>query len=262
MVSIYKTKTNQNFGIIVGGLCYFDAITSGTYGGSITDKQVSLLRGLIALELSNDKITDNDESKKSDEWSFGSFLNGLTNKKDNDQSNNNSMISFDPYIISTFRSFLKTKQDIVIDYLGLESEESNIIELIMYKFKEKRGFNVRLNDNGKRNLFKPELLQLFSNIKSITLLTNSGTYGEGHRPLSMNLLLSMIQNVLSLQKVVVLSRGDPDDQYWDGSWQTYIWKKSSSELIKRFEQSNYKIQLKYKIGSKKCSHGFVITRIL
>ena len=57
--------------------------------------------------------------------------------------------------------------------------------------------------------------------------------------------------------MIVSEGNDANDDFYN-SWQSYLWSQSSSDMIHLFEKSNYKIQLKYKIGSGNKYHGFVI----
>ena len=206
-------------------LSYFDAIISGAqlqHGfQEMTAEHVSLLNGLINLELNNDILMEK--------------------------------MAFDPYIISTFKSFIKAKADIIINHRRLDQEYINgdIVKLIMYPFASGTDYSEQRDDNDYRNLFKQELLYLFKNIRSMTLLT------YGRHALSMNLLLSIIKNSMTLEKVRILAYGDSGAFK---SWQSYLWETSSVPLIDRFKESNYMIQLKYKIGADNKYHGFVITR--
>ena len=232
--SIYIAKTNQNFNLVVNALSYFDAIISGTdlnFGfDGIDQRHFVVLRNLMNWQL-NDSNTNN--------------MNGCQ-----------QMISFDPYITSIFKSFIQSKKDVVIDYNMLDQHDdvnNNIVELIMHRFSKNNNYKLQRNEGEKINLFRPELVELFANIKSMTLITNR-YYGDGHRSLSMSLLISMIKSVASLSKIVILSNGKAR------SWQSYLWKKSSTKLINQFEKSNYLIQLQHKIGPDEKYHGFVITR--
>ena len=215
---------------MIEALSYFDSIISGVNLEDgyieITDKHISLLNGLIKCEMNNN---DNDNL-------------------------------YDPYVVSIFKSFIKTKENITIDYEYLDCQDANknIVDLIMYPFVVNEDWTIQRDVDDNRNLFKSQLLYLFSNIKSITIMTNYDDEDE-HRSLSMYLLLLMIKTVTSLERVSILSYG------WDESfisWQNDLWitRKLSSQLNGKFEASDYKIQMKYAIGPEKSYHGFVITQ--
>ena len=245
--SIYKTKTNQNFDAIIKALSYFDAILSGATlhdhsQSNLKAEHVSLLTTLLDLELNDRYITVEDHGTNA--------------------------APFDPYIISIFKAFIKTKGNIILNYEELMSENAIniVVDWIMYKFAKSTDNTVQ-RYNDKKNLFKPQLLDLFSNVKSITLITNrydnDDEYGEhslhSQRSISMLSLLSIIKNTTSLEKIVVLSYGS-EKQYYHNSWQEYLWEMSSTQLKNKFNDSNYEIQLQYAIGPEHEYHGFVITQ--
>ena len=228
--SIYITKTNQNFKMIVTILSYFHSIISGAFNfeeisSQITDKHVSLLNGLFSYNL---------DSKKS-----------------------NHEIEYDPYILSTFNSFTQSNKDMIINYYNLDKENKSIVDLIMYQIEENDDYKHLPNDSSFTNLFKPQLLNIFTKTKSITLITNDefDIFGN-QRSISMVALLSIINNT-TLQKVLILSFGSNESIQ---SWQTYLWSQSWSNLIHLYSASKYKVQLKYGLGRDQKYHGFVINR--
>merc|ERR1711991_542281 len=107
------------------------------------------------------------------------------------------------------------------------------------------------------NLFKPGLLRVFQKLKSIILITRYKVIDYNNRCLSMTRLLSIIKNS-SLEIVEVLSHNGLDEAR--PSWIEYLWKESSSEIINSYQELNYEIQLKYKLGFRNKYHGFVITK--
>ena len=282
--SIYMTKTNQNFNTIISALSYLDAIITGAdlEDGfeEITDKHFSLLNELIHWKLGG-KIHTNYKSDVEQlydkfEKEYQSFMTKQIGtdslfpstqmlqvpiSPDSTEDTQTRKIPSDPYIISIFEAFIETRTDIVIDYAWLDDDGVNdkIVKLIMYPFLMTEDVKTERDENDKINIFKPELFLLFKNIKSITLITNfRADIDRGHRSLSIKLLLSMINEVLSLEKIVILSYGS--NHIYTVSWQSHLWQKSSFELIQKFKKSNFKIQLKYGIGPQQKYHGFCINK--
>ena len=230
--SIYIQKTNRNFDTIVTALSYFDSIISGAWNNKsttdlITDKHVSLL-----IDLFNQSLNDDD-------------------------NNNNQIIEqneFDGYIKSSFECFIRNKVNIAINYSNLNlCRNERMVHLIMHQLEESKDYKVMRDENDLINLFKSELLFVFKNVKIMTLITYKA------RPLSMLGLLNIIKNSL-LQKIFILSAGnDPDDEMYS-SWQSYLWKSSSLELIAKYKTFGYNISLEYEIGSHHRYHGFEISK--
>lgn len=208
---------------------------SGSWNGKsvsslITHKHISLLKQLFIQTLSND-------------------------------DNEMEIIEFDPYVISTFKSFVACKKEIIINYYYLSDPQyavnHAIVNLIMYRFSESQDFKVLRDDNDNSNLFKLQLLNLLRSVRSLTLITKDD-WDFKHRSLSMDLLLSMIR-MTSLQRVTILSY-DPESR--DNSWMTVLWEISSSLLIHKYKQANYQIQFKYNMGPNNRYHGFIVNKSL
>lgn len=206
-------KDNTKISLIT--LCYFDAIVSGADpdGSNFADKYFSSLNSLISS-----------------------------------QTKESSAKNLNPYKVSIFQSFIITKEHIILDYSYLHdgNVSNKIVGLIMFEFSKNTDCTLQRDDRNKVNLFKPTLIKLFSNLKSIMLLAT-------HHSLSLNSLLSLIKTASSLQTIFVLSSHET-------SWQRNLWDQSSDQLINTFKQSNYKIELKSKIGPNNEYYGFVITK--
>ena len=236
--SIYITKTNKSFSSIVNALSYFDSYISGSYNfgwkspqkNQISDHEISLL---ICLLNKNDK---NDEMEK---------------------------IEPDGYMQSTFNCFIRNKTDIIINCYNLSKSSTNgqIRDLVMNKLENKKDFKAVRADDDPTNLFQVKLLDLFSNLKSITLITGDqheiNKCGYSNRSLSMTLLLSMIKHK-ALEQILILSY-DPLGK--GNSWQSYLWQTSSSKLIPTYQESGYILQFKYSLGFDNAYNGFIINRM-
>ena len=263
--SIYVTKTSRNFNKIISALSYFDAMISGAQlqGYQIKDEQFRLLNNLIEFELSNyddtEDTTTNNKKMARIKTVKHVFTTLFPKKHNNNNKMKDEMITFDPYIISIFKSFIKAKKDITINYHYLDDwrVNKNMVGLIMHKMEKNKDYQITSSNDDKKNLFKPKLLRLFKNVKSVTLITNSVSDNYGsyrlHRSLSIKVLLSMIK-FSPLSNIFIFSYGSSN------SWQSYLWETSSYGLINEFKKSNYEIQLKYKMGAKQEYHGFVISQ--
>ena len=207
-------------------LCGFDLCGFDSDGvEEITDKHAALLNNLIEHVLN-----------------------------ENNENNEKQMILLDPYIISCFKCFIQSKRDIVIDYGWLSQEYVNcdVRNLVVNELHESQEFKVIRDGDDLRNSINARLLSVFKKLESITVITSSNSHY--HRSLSMDLLLSMISNIGSLERVVILSKFTP-------SWQSYLWQTSSLALMEKFKESKYGIQLKYEIQLPDDKfHGFVISK--
>ena len=234
--SIYITKKKKNFKVIVIALAYFDSMISGSsiskkVSRDITDKHASLISSL-----------------------FYQFLNKKEEK---------NMIGLDEYIKSSFQCFVQNKVNICLSYpyLGdVFQVNEKMRNLILYKLESNLDFKISRDDGDLTNLLRIELLRVFHNVRTVELITNiAGGNKKGSITISMISLLSVIKDT-SLQRIFILSYGDDRENDKYESWQSYLWKLSSSKLMDKYSKLNYKIDLKYKIGFRNKYHGFVINK--
>ena len=237
------TRTNKDFEKVILMLSYLDAIVSGAqlrgFTAGMTNGHVEVLKNLIHQALGTSETE----------------------------------FEFDPYIQLIFRTFLESKKDLIFNYYNLTRRSAIpwVLDLILYKIN--KGEYDRGKDDDTKNLFKPLLLDLFVNVKSITLITKyHWYYDKAHCSLSLDLLLSMMKETKnkSLKQVLILKHVDDtadsseDEGYYDEnrkehkSWPAYIWRKRQWEL--KFRNTDFDLEFKSHIGPNNDCHGIVITK--
>ena len=219
--------------MIVAALSYFDSLISGSTDGKhvsmeITDKHATLLLSL--------------------------FNHALDHKDDK------NIIDFDEYIQSTFKCFVESKTDIIITYknLSFPSVNDKIRRLIIPELMKMDDDDLMKDQDNLKNLPKPEILEVFNKVKSMTLITRNVLSDYDYK-FSFYALLSLIK-MTSLRKISVLSRGF-NKRYKIHSWMISLWALSNKELVNIYNKSQYQIELKYAIGFKGLYHGIVITKL-
>ena len=206
--SIILTSTNDNFNKIITALCYFDTLTSGMH----------------------DKYT-----KKRITGEHVKVLKGLFNYFSGDQT-----MRFNPYMLQTFQAFVKAKTSIKIHFTYFsdpEFTEPAIRELIINNTQQSEHVS-RRTANDDANLLNPQILTVFTAIKTITLEATQGPSRgpQGCFTMSFLKLLSLIKNT-SVQKVIIDEGGS-----YEKRWIMSLWNASSSELIEEYRKSNFDIQ--------------------
>lgn len=159
--SIRKVKSNMNLEEPIGAITALDSLlTADTTANSLKgmdNKKASIIKELIEYKL-------------------------ISGKKQ----------IFDKYVYDTFECFINHKETIsFIPYYFYEEnmKDEKLLDLLIYEYKDtKRLTNVISWDDvdDRRNLMKPEIFQVFTNLKTINV---SIEY-----PVSLLALLSMIKD--------------------------------------------------------------------
>eukprot|EP01084_Bolivina_argentea_P297767 513044_1 len=141
------------------------------------------------------------------------------------------------YIHETFSAFAKRKRQIVLDLDHLSTAKNkNFIGLVMHKMSE--GADVKL-DHDVSNLFRPELLLIFNNVKTITIKTTD-SYGRYCFALSMIGLLSLIESK-SLDQIIIQAVTYKKDKY---NWIESLWNVNKEIITNKYNIKNYNINVR------------------
>lgn len=194
-------------------------------------------------------------------------------------------IDIHKYIIDTFQSFLKYRTTLTINYFRLDksfNEEDNFLDLFLFKrnkieLKYKSKFNLneeweeskfkRRDSNDYSNLIKPEIFQLFPNIKTIYIdigaessdVENYHTsYLEdckAYHTLSFIALLSIIKDT-NVQQVNVETTGL---SMFRKSWLEVLWETQPRDIIEEY-RINY-FHIKFEHLKEDDRFGYICDRI-
>ena len=194
--AIWLIEDAQQFDKIAKAMACLDALVSGAdfYGNDMTSEEMSTLKAVCDYFLARGK-----------------------KKKQHD------------FIYSTFRCYVQHKVSIRLMFANIFGYKRELLDLFMHPFDDHK--NIWKRDEGDfRNLFRPELLQIFTNVKTITI----GTKGlPGDWSLSLLSLLSLIESS-TVQKVIISG----------GSWLDLLWKSPSKMLIQqRYNEKKYDIKV-------------------
>ena len=196
----------QQFHEITKAITYLDNMLSGAYihYHEVTEEMVSKLKSL-----------------------FDYYLKKKTKTK------------HPKYIYSAFTCFVKHKTHIQLNIHNLSSYNREMRNLIMYSVDkgDERGHSyiIKKREEGDfNNLFRPEVLQIFTTVKTMTI----DTWGDGYT-FSLFSLFRLIETS-ALEKVLVIG-----GQWLDWNSQQY-WKQETKELIQQtVNKAGYNIKVQY-----------------
>eukprot|EP01083_Nonionella_stella_P290770 989358_1 len=163
------------------------------------------------------------------------LMNGFLNPNETEKR-------FDDYIYSTFDVFTRSKKQIVLDLGQLrhnarDNASKKLLNLLMNPLDKRdveKEEEVKRECDDLRNLWKPQIFEIFKNVKSVVVIT---TYDDGSYSISMDALLSLIQ-LVSLDKVILKARVYEDNKTWIED----VWCSASETLIKQYGDANYSIE--------------------
>ena len=137
--------------------------------------------------------------------------------------------SINQYVYNTFISFItqKTKIDIHL-HAAAGIKDKYFLDIVLFDI-EADGSKYDRDECDFTNLIRPQIIKLFKNLTQITINTAGwrGTY-----TISLLALLSMIKNS-SVTDVTIY------DTY--NRWLYKLWKRSSNEIIERYEKAMFSI---------------------
>ena len=107
------------------------------------------------------------------------------------------------------------------------------------------------------NLFRKKIFALFPNIKTLIIATTNW-HGSYIYTLSLLVLLELIQNSTSLQKVIVKAvENEYDDE---DTWIKSLWSISSVKIKKCYASKNYAISLQNGLGRNNNEDWLIIEK--
>ena len=149
------------------------------------------------------------------------------------------------YIYSAFTCFVKHKTHIQLDMWNLSRYNKQMRNLIMYSvdesdYDDKHEYIIKKREEGDfNNLFRPEVLQIFTTVKTMTIDTHDGYEYNNKYTFSLFSLFRLIETS-ALEKVLVIG-----GQWLDWNSQQY-WKQETKELIQQtVNKAGYNIKLQY-----------------
>ena len=149
------------------------------------EKQISAITAL-------DAIISNNHNKVSKDSEYGPVLEELFS-----YSLSSKQQRYNKYLYQTFQCFVNHKQkiEISIPYIDLCVKDKALRKVLFYDIvckkedKDNPDISGWIDLNNKENLVKPDLFNIFKNIKEITIIASYGYY-----PCSLLLLSSIIQS--------------------------------------------------------------------
>ena len=152
------------------------------------------------------------------------------------------------YIYSAFTCFVKHKTHIQLNMEYLSSYNKQMRNLIMYSVDKSdydwgeyphRKYIIKKSEEGDfNNLFRPEVLQIFTTVKTMTIDTTHWSYNNKYT-FSLFSLFRLIETS-ALEKVLVIG-----GQWLDWNSQQY-WKQETKELIQQtVNKAGYNIKVQY-----------------
>ena len=226
--AIWLVETAQEFDRIMKGITYLDAMLSGADMCLVkpTQEEVSTLNSL-----------------------FDHFLKKKTTRK------------HPHYIYSAFSCFVKHKTHIQLRFCsGLDQYADQMRNLIMHSVDMSEydhgrreygfrnyiiqealdGFVIKRRKEGDlNNLFRSELLQIFTGVKTITIDAGYGARNSNKYTFSLLTLLSLIETS-AVRKVLIFG-----GEWLDWNTKEH-WKQEPKELIqRRYNRARYNIKVEF-----------------
>jgi len=156
--------------------------------------------------------------------------------------------TFDEYIYSTFQCFCQHKKQIILDLYQLDKcadkkmSHFKMTDLIMNSLNVRPSYEEKKRDIGDlSNIFRKELLDIFKNVKSIIIITTH-PFGNTSYSLSLSVLLSLIDSISFLDKVIVKAVSYKKNK--DNNWIYSLWSSSSETIKPEYDAKNYTISIK------------------
>lgn len=172
--------------------------------------------------------------------------------------------SFDPYIISMVRSYIRRKDKIIINMHGISPVKKEIAGLIIkgeLKSLQTRdlGWNPETLSSSEMNLISPNIVSLFPNATMISVKTRA-TDKLSH-PFNMFYLdiISKISKCKVIQVQQTISAKDKGT-----SWLYKVWKSYQQELTMKYKEHNFNVSFEQEIvhiGRDLCLARFKIVQL-
>ena len=163
---------------------------------------------------------------------------------------NQASSTFDRYIVSMVKSYIRRKKQIVINLDELSKQEEKLYSLIIEDgFRKEQTENCDVtNIESKTNLISSDIFIIFPNVRHIMIETTTidDIDGEDSYPFNLTYLLSIISSSSTWATITVKQmRLDEAIQQKkdmeDTSWIFKLWSSSSNRLMQEFEKNKLKI---------------------
>ena len=154
---------------------------------------------------------------------------------------------FDEYIVSMVTSYIRRKQQIIINMDGLEPIQEAISGLVIKDKIEaiKTGENSWSAESillSESNLISPEIVILLPNVTNICIKTDHDD--EDSYAFDMYALLEIITKLSNCKKIEVQQQ---IDKYNEGkSWIAKLWNVSEANICNKYEKHQYRISFNKK----------------
>ena len=174
--------------------------------------------------------------------------------------------SIDPYIISTFNAYIKTKKAIIVrtglwDHMVTASNEKQIklpafhsmvienSDMDCYKPAEVQPFMSGGVFPYRQNLLSPKIFKLLPNLKIIMIETSfvSHCYMFNLYYFLENIIMSSTWKQIKITDTTDTSLHEVLDYENRMSWITYLWKLSSVRLKKAYQERNLSIEYRKEV---------------
>lgn len=153
-----------------------------------------------------------------------------------------TLSSFDPYIQSMVKSYVRRKKKIIINLEGLDEIQETLKGVVL---KDKI-VNVKTSDSDWNpdsilssgiNLISPNILSMFPNISSISIKT-----GDHHNsyPFDMLGFVDIIEPFTICGSIKVHNMTD-SEKYHGKSWIAKMWETKQSMLVKEYKERKFEI---------------------
>lgn len=162
-----------------------------------------------------------------------------------------SLLSFDSYIISMVKAYIRHKRQIVLNMHGLELE---VLQGFVTDGEFKRTKTTKDDwrpeslSSSRLNLISPDLISKFPNATTIVIKTSDGA-GDFIYPFDMFYFLTSIQQALNW-KLIKIEQFVRNKKNFGKSWIAKLWRSSKDKLM-----NDYKEQLKISFHEQEIKTG-------
>ena len=157
---------------------------------------------------------------------------------------NQSLVSFDPYITSMVRAYIRRKALIAINFNGLKSVEAMIKGFLIEDKREcvnttDETWNPESLSSSRSNLILPNVISIFPNAASIHI----NTKGPGNYqvyPFDMFYFAKSI-SAASNWKSITIKQIMQEKRNFSKSWIAKLWRLSESKLVDLYKKEGLNI---------------------
>ena len=188
---------------------------------------------------------------------YGKELRELFNYSLNSKKVDSSM---DDYIYDSFDRFVSHKEEIFLESTQMEEIKDEVFsKLVIYESMCKKEFEsiqaidyneiIQRNQNDYTNLFHPQILKIFCNVKKLKIRTNSPCKPFNTYTISIIALLKIIKET-SLNKVIVESFIVNGNSWLNVLWNENLFKNYKNEVMTFCDKCGFDIKFFRNMGWK------------